>query len=114
MSLNDDNLRRLLFYSKFERERSGRQEGEHRIGKGPRHFAILGKPDEASNLFDFTETTLAALGVRPLWIDEFTNIPKKFEVLVKRRCAPCLHAGAQLNVHLGTGACGMLTIQVSL
>jgi hypothetical protein len=79
MSMTDDNVRRLLFYSKSERERSRMREGLN--PKEPRHFVILSKIDENSKLFEFTETMLAALGVLPLWINGFGDIPQKFAAL---------------------------------
>jgi SIR2-like domain len=79
MSMTDDNVRRLLFYSKTERDRSRIRERLH--PKKPRHFVLILEPDKNSRQFDFTETMLNALGILPLWIKSFDDIPAKLEML---------------------------------
>jgi SIR2-like domain len=81
MSMTDDNVRRLLFYSKSERDRSRAREG--RSEQEPRHFVILCNRDMSSRLRDFTDTTLAALGVQPLWVGHFDEIPQHLGTLAE-------------------------------
>jgi hypothetical protein len=80
MSLNDDNIRRLLFYSMAERKRSRQREG--RSDKRQRHFAIMLRPVETI-VSDFLETTLTALGVRLLWVDNYQKIPERLAQLAR-------------------------------
>jgi hypothetical protein len=70
--MTDDNVRRLLFYSKSERERSRMGEGLH--PKEPRHFVILPKMDENSKLFEFTETMLTLLRCFLWLVAELANV----------------------------------------
>ena len=72
----DENIRRLLHYSKSERERSFQREGvlnpeEEEI---IRHFAIL--PDWITpKINHLTEISLRDLGVNVIWISDFAEIP---------------------------------------
>jgi hypothetical protein len=93
-SMTDDNVRRLLFYSKSERDRSRAHE-ERGIEKEPRHFVILCNRDMSSRLRDFTDTTLAALSVRPLWVDHFKySAGEKRMIVFQTEVASCLYRSA--------------------
>ncbi|MBI5305435.1 MAG: SIR2 family protein [Chloroflexi bacterium] len=78
MSMIDENIRRLLHYSKTEREQSDAREGrteDKAERRSIRHFAILPK---SSNEIDYlTETSLERLGTRVLWITDFKEIPDR-------------------------------------
>ena len=81
LSMQDENLRRLLHYSRMERVRALRAERVDRAEIGPRvrrHVAVLRKfPDPALN--DAYELTLAPLGVIVVWLDSFEEIPSYLE-----------------------------------
>jgi hypothetical protein len=81
MSMTDDNVRRLLFYSKSERDRGRKREG--RELEEPRHFVILCNRDMSSSLRDFTDTTLVAFGVLPLWVGHFDEKPQHLKTLAE-------------------------------
>lgn len=78
LSMSDDNLRRLLHYSKSERIRGYEAEGidnpsERKI---VRHYAIMARSD--SRFCDrITQEALKNLGVKVLWIDGFEQIPER-------------------------------------
>jgi hypothetical protein len=77
LSMQDENIRRLLHYSRTERVRSyvhgGGKDARARM-KALRHFAILKHSDSA--LIDSSiEDSLRALGTRVLWIDNHDKIP---------------------------------------
>lgn len=87
LSLKDENIRRLLHYSKMEREEAYKKE----LGRAPnaekiiRHFAILPKPNE-SQLEDVIQKSLSRLGTRAIWINDFDiEIPKGLEILYSRK-----------------------------
>jgi hypothetical protein len=78
LSLKDDNIRRLLHYSRMERESAYRKE----LGKAPsskkiiRHFAIMPKP-KTSQLKGIVKKSLSMLGTRPIWVSDYnTEIPR--------------------------------------
>ncbi len=77
LSMQDNNLRRLLHYSKVERERGliaeGRQDRVER--QTMRHFAVMKREGDAID--EWIETSLQPLGVRVLWVDEFHEIPDR-------------------------------------
>jgi len=78
LSLNDDNIRRLLHYSKAEREHSFEREGVSQPDEREiiRHFVIL--PDwTASEINHLTEASLKRLGTRVLWVSDFSEIPER-------------------------------------
>jgi SIR2-like domain len=81
MSMTDDNVRRLLFYSKSERDRGRKRAG--RELEEPRHFVILCNRDMSSSLCDFTDTTLVAFGVLPLWVGHFDEKPQHLKTLAE-------------------------------
>lgn len=80
LSMNDDNLRRLLHYSKSERARSYLAEGSPLRAKRDviRHFAVMAKPrnPEAREVI---QSSLDGLGVRVLWVHRFSEIPKRLQ-----------------------------------
>jgi SIR2-like domain len=72
MSMKDDNIRRLLHYSKTERVQSHAREGrsaDKAERKSTRHFAILRRSSE--ELDHLTETSLERLGTRILWVTDY-------------------------------------------
>ncbi len=83
LSMVDDNLRRLLYYSRIERESAYRSEGRvNRANKDAiRHFAILAKKPSA--LATYVEGSLRQLGVTVLWIQSYDEIPHRFEEMYK-------------------------------
>ncbi|MFX0093893.1 MAG: SIR2 family protein [Candidatus Hodarchaeota archaeon] len=78
LSMNDENVRRLLHHTKSEREQSLRSEGilhppEEKI---LRHFAVL--PDWIEpDINHLTEASLKRLGTRVLWVSDFSEIPTR-------------------------------------
>lgn len=76
--MTDENIRRLLFYSKQERV-SSRQVTGRRPEKFPRHFAILKQQDSA--IEEFLTTTLSGLSVEPLWIEDYGKIRDELRAL---------------------------------
>jgi hypothetical protein len=79
LSMQDDNLRRLLHYSVTERRRAYQDEGasartaqENSI----RHFAIQKRTGNAQ-IDDAIERSLHALGAFTLWIDEYHQLSGK-------------------------------------
>ena len=83
LSMQDENLRRLLHYSKQERAESYRTEGEHEgaiRGRVQRHVAmLLDNLDEEVN--DAHEATLAPLGVHVIWLQSFDEIETRLAEL---------------------------------
>jgi len=81
LSMQDENIRRLLHYSKKERVRSLENEGERDEAirrKSLRHFAIL--PRSGVTHIDCSiEESLLPLGTQVLWVDDFSEIPKQFQ-----------------------------------
>jgi hypothetical protein len=78
LSMKDDNIRRLLHYSKSERVKGFIQGGrEKRAESGSlRHYAILPYAKN-KRVRDLTETSLERLGTVVLWIKEFGEIPEE-------------------------------------
>ena len=85
MSMKDDNIRRLLHYSKTERVHSHAREGrseDRAKRRSIRHFAIL--PRSSEEMDHLTETSLERLGTRVLWVTDFTEeLPKLLEHVYK-------------------------------
>ena len=97
LSMQDENIRRMLHYSKLERLHaisnkmsipidlmkrgliSDEQKREIRRQVG-RHFAILQK-STIPKLDEAMEETLGALGVQVLWIRDFSEIPSNLKKL---------------------------------
>jgi hypothetical protein len=97
LSMQDENIRRMLHYSKLERLRalSNRmdipmecmrrglitEEQKKEIREqAARHFAVLQRSEQAE-VNAALEETLGALGVYVLWIKEFTDIPVRLKEL---------------------------------
>ncbi|MFQ6014387.1 MAG: SIR2 family protein [Anaerolineae bacterium] len=78
LSLNDDNIRRLLHYSRAEREHSFQREGVLQPDELEiiRHFAIL-SDRKAPEINHLTEASLKRLGTRVLWVSDFDEIPER-------------------------------------
>ena len=83
MSMRDDNVRRLLHYSRVEREQSYRAAGrpiDRAERKSLRHFALLARmPTE--ELCRIAESSLRRLGVRVLWLDGYAELPARLRWL---------------------------------
>lgn len=79
LSMSDDNLRRLLHYSKAERLRGYLAEGDSRRAARKmaqaKHFAVLCRP-ESPSLVEAQASSLARLGVAPLWVQSFDELPE--------------------------------------
>ena len=78
LSMQDNNLRRLLHYSKVERAQGLIREGRSTLidTETQRHFAVMLREDP---VFDgLIEDSLEPLGVNVLWIDAFSEIPQRF------------------------------------
>jgi SIR2-like domain len=76
-SLKDENVRRLLHYSRQEMRASYEKGGATRDEverKSIRHYAIQ-QHTGSDSLDKMTETSLLRLGVRVLWINDFDEIP---------------------------------------
>ena len=82
--MRDDNIRRLLHYSKFERYTALQDEGEKREDvlrkKLTCHYAILKQSDQP-NVARAIEQTLYPLGVQALWVEDFDVIAYQLEML---------------------------------
>ncbi len=77
MSMNDENIRRLLHYSTAERRQRAVDRGETALErKALRHFAILKRGPEAM-LDNLTDISLRRLGTRVLWVKDFDEIPSR-------------------------------------
>jgi hypothetical protein len=98
LSMQDDNIRRLLHYSTSERrqalaevadEERGRKDGGGAdvtdgaddpaiVEDALRHFAIL-RREQTPGVDVARESTLERLGVRVLWVDDYAEIPPQLE-----------------------------------
>src|SRR5262245_8547160 len=79
MSLTEENVRRLLHYSRNERRESYEKEkvsSAEADRRSMRHYAIQ-KDTRSDSLNTITETSLLRLGVRVLWVNEFGEIPTR-------------------------------------
>jgi hypothetical protein len=73
--LKDENVRRLLHYSKQERLAAFRRRGKTlATSRADRHFVILRRRSSLV-LNDLTETSLRTLGVKPIWTSTHEDIP---------------------------------------
>ena len=79
LSMVDDNLRRLLHYSRVERESAYRSEGRVSRAKKDaiRHFAVLLR--KVYELDQLIEGSLKNLGVTVLWVESYEEIPERFK-----------------------------------
>jgi hypothetical protein len=85
LSMVDENLRRLLHYSVQERIASYRSEKHDEASarrRSLRHFAILWS-ERNGDRRSAMEVTLARLGVRVIWVDEYQQICGIFKSLYK-------------------------------
>jgi hypothetical protein len=75
LSMNDENIRRLLHYSTSER-RQHLEKPESKARAALRHFAVLRrtKSREVDALLDIS---LRRLGTRVLWLSEFDELPQR-------------------------------------
>jgi SIR2-like domain len=77
LSMEDENLRRLLHYSKVERFTALKAEGEEDSkeirGEVQRHVALLKR--KSADVDRVTVDTLGRLGVHVIWVDDFDQIP---------------------------------------
>ena len=79
LSMQDENIRRLLHFSKLERLRAFEAEGKKEKNvrdKLIRHFAILLR-HARSRVDEAIEDSLDPLGTKVLWIDSFAEIPAR-------------------------------------
>jgi hypothetical protein len=81
LSMTDENVRRLLHYSKVERVESLEAEeltDPDKIRKKvTRHYAVLQHGKRSTD--EAIEDTLAPLGTRVLWVNDFGELPQRFE-----------------------------------
>jgi hypothetical protein len=83
MSLMDENVRRLLHYSRKEIRESYRKEKVSRADaerKSVRHYSIQ-QLTWSKRVNKMIEKSLGGLGVRVLWIQEFSEIPERLKEL---------------------------------
>ena len=76
LSLKDDNIRRLLHYSKTERLESDIKEGrrvKEAEERSSRHFMLY--PRINDTLDELTEKSMRRLGTRVVWFNNFSEIP---------------------------------------
>jgi len=80
LSMLDDNIRRLLHYSKMERLRAFISEGVTPVSREKliRHYAVL-KRSGNIRVDEAIEDTLDPLGTRVLWVDDYAEIPTQIE-----------------------------------
>ncbi len=80
LSMQDDNIRRLLHYSKKERDKAYKREGKT-LDNGDnilRHYAVLKRSGKV-HVNKAIENTLKPLGTRILWVDDYREIPSQLE-----------------------------------
>lgn len=84
LSMQDDNIRRLLHYSKMERLRAFMREGETSVSREKllRHYAVLKRSGKV-HVDKAIEDTLDPLGTRVLWLDDYEEIPVRIEGLYR-------------------------------
>jgi hypothetical protein len=79
----DENVRRLLHYSQKEIRESYTKEkvaAEDAEKKTWRHYSIQ-QLGHSVRMNDMTEKSLRRLGVRVLWIEDFSEIPERLKKL---------------------------------
>lgn len=79
LSMVDENLRRLLHYSRSERVRSYEAEGvspKRAVHKCDRHYAILRRTTNRA-VDSAVEKSLANLGVAVAWLDDYAELPDR-------------------------------------
>lgn len=81
LSMHDDNLRRLLYYSRREIMQSYIAEGvKPEPKKVNRHFAALKSPENPA-MVKALEQSLLYLGVNVVWLRDYDEIPSKLREL---------------------------------
>lgn len=76
LSMNDENIRRLLHYSTAEFRQAGRGGGAVGERTGLRHFAVL-KRSGSDMRDDLTDLSLRRLGTRVLWLEDHQELPER-------------------------------------
>lgn len=76
MSMNDENIRRLLHYSTTERRYQAKERSKNSERIALRHFAIL-KRSGTAKVDELTDVALKRLGTRALWMDDFNELPER-------------------------------------
>lgn len=80
LSMQDDNIRRLLHYSRKERREAYEEEGESTPDaqiKALRHFAVMQR--DSVQMDSLTERSLSQLGTRVLWVNDFKELPARLK-----------------------------------
>lgn len=80
LSMNDENIRRLLHYSTTEHRASG---GGDPL-RHPRHFAVL-RRTTSPHRNDAIDLSLRRLGTRVLWIERFEELPERLAAVYGER-----------------------------
>ena len=83
LSMTDENIRRLLHYSRDEEKKSFERERPDFRGFATnkrRHFALLRRSTER-DIDSLAENSLAGLGVNAVWVSSFEQIPQLLEGL---------------------------------
>ena len=83
LSMKDDNIRRLLHYSRKERLEAHKDEKKNKPlqyfeSRACRHFVLLDK-HEYSTTKGLVERGLYYLGAVPVWLDGYDEVPKLLE-----------------------------------
>lgn len=78
LSMIDDNIRRLMHYSREERNRAYSEEGRPQRAKekSGRHFVILERG--GADLDVLVDSSVRCLGATVLWVDSYEEIPDRF------------------------------------
>ena len=83
LSMHDDNLRRLLYYSRREIMKGYIAEGvKPKSRKVNRHFALLKTPKNLA-VATALEQSLLYLGVKVVWLRDYDKIPSRLRKLYK-------------------------------
>ena len=84
LSMQDNNIRRLLHYSKMERLRALISEEAPPIDREKllRHYAVLKRTGKV-HVDKAIEDTLVPLGTRVLWVNEYEEIPTQMEAMYR-------------------------------
>ena len=82
LSMQDENIRRLLHYPNKERLLAYKREGKTSIRRDKflRHYAVL-KRSKKAHVDKAIEDTLDPLGTRVLWVDDYDEIPARLKLL---------------------------------
>ncbi len=83
LSMQDENIRRMLHLSKMERVRALMSEGvpaNEARQRSLRHFALM-KHGEIPSVDEAIQQSLLPLGTRVLWVDDFAEIPEELRAM---------------------------------